>query len=70
MKIIKSLILTLILASATFAGEIPQFDPAPPNPGEILQPAPPPPPGIAQPMSGGKAGEILVAIIQNLLPLR
>lgn len=59
MKIIKSLILTLILASVTFAGEIPQFD----------TPPPPAPPASRQATNNAMA-RILVAVIQNLLSLR
>jgi hypothetical protein len=70
MKIIKSLILTLILASATFAGEIPQFDPAPPNPAEMPQVAPAPTPAANQQATNDTVAKIVVAIIQNLLPLR
>jgi hypothetical protein len=68
MKIIKSLTLMLILASATFAGEMPQFDPAPPNPAEMPQVAPAPP--ASQQATNDTVAEIVVAIIQNLLQLR
>jgi hypothetical protein len=70
MKIIKSVILTLILASATFAGEIPQFDSAPANPGEIPQFAPAATPPANQQETNDTVAKILVAIFQNILPLR
>ena len=61
MKVVKSLMLTLILASATFAGDMPQFDPAP---------TPPPPPSANQQATKDSVAKTLVAIIQSLLPLR
>lgn len=85
MKVIKSLILTLVLAAVTWAGEIPQFDPgstragempqfgsAPRGPGEMPQfdtPPPPVPPASRETTNNAMA-KILVAVIQNLLPLR
>jgi hypothetical protein len=58
MKTFMSLILVIILAGATYAGD-------------MLQPAPPPPPaGITQSPMAGDTAEILVAIVQNLLLLR
>lgn len=61
MKVIKSLILTLVLAAATYAGDIPQFGPA----------APPPPAAPASRQATNNAmAKILVAVIQNLLSLR
>lgn len=74
MKIIMSLILTLMLTGATFAGDMPQFDPAPSNPGDmpqwdqVAQPAPSPAASSAPINCIG--ANILVAIIQNLAPLR
>ena len=57
MKIVKSLFLMLVLAGATYAGD-------------MLQPAPPPPsPGVTRPTTAGGV-EMLVAIVQNLLLLR
>jgi hypothetical protein len=57
MKTIKSLILVITLAGATYAGD-------------MLQPAPPPlPAGIAQPTTAAKAADILVTIVQYLLHL-
>lgn len=55
MKIIKSLILTLILAGSTYAGE-------------IGQPKPPPPPD--QQGTKAVVTELLVVICQSLLSLR
>jgi hypothetical protein len=55
MKTIKSLILTLILAGATYAGE-------------IGQPKPPPPPD--QDLAKAVATEMIVVICQGLLSLR
>lgn len=58
MKIVKSLILAMMLAGATYAGD-------------MLQPAPPPDPaGMTRPTTANKAAEILVSIVQNLLLLR
>jgi hypothetical protein len=74
MKILMSLILTLMLTGATFAGDIPQFDPAPPNPGEmpqwdqVAQPAPSPATSSAPINYIG--AKILIAMIQYLAPMR
>jgi hypothetical protein len=58
MRIVKSLILAMMLAGATYAGD-------------ILQPAPPPDPaGMTRPTTADKATAMLVAIVQNLLRLR
>lgn len=58
MKIVKSLILMLVLAGATYAGE-------------ILQPAAAPQPAsITRPTTSGKAADLIVGLIQNLLFLR
>jgi hypothetical protein len=58
MKIVKSLILVMMLAGASYAGD-------------ILQPAPPPDPsGMTRPTTADKAAEMLVAIVQSLLLLR
>jgi hypothetical protein len=55
MKTVKSLILMLVLAGATYAGE-------------ILQPAPPPDPaGMTQPTTADKAIEMLISFVPNLL---
>jgi hypothetical protein len=59
MKVVKSLILTLVLAGATYAGDMPQFGPAP-------LPAPPP----AARATNNAMAKILAAVIQNLLTLR
>lgn len=61
MKVVKSLILTLILAGATFAGEMPQFGPAPTSA---------PPPSAGHKATNDAVAKILVVIIQSLLPLR
>jgi hypothetical protein len=61
MKVFKSLILTLVLAAATYAGDIPQFDPAAP---------PPPAPPASHQATNNAMAKILVAVIQNLLSLR
>lgn len=61
MKVVKSLILTLVLAAVTYAGDIPQFDPTP---------TPAPPPSANQQATRDSLAEILIAIIQSLLPLR
>ena len=58
MKIAKSLILMLVLAGATYAGDIPTFD------------GPAVPPAASQKVSNGPMTSILVAIVQNLLSLR
>lgn len=58
MKLVKSLVLTLVLTGTSYAGI-------------ILQPAPPPePPAAAQQNTGGNAAAMLIAIVQTLLPLR
>lgn len=61
MKIVKSFILMLVLTGATFAGDMPQVGPAP---------TPPPTSAATQPNATGKMAEILVAIVQTLLPSR
>jgi hypothetical protein len=61
MKIIMSLILTLMLAGATFAGDMPQFDPAAP---------PPPATPVSHQATNNAMAKILVVVIQNLLSLR
>jgi hypothetical protein len=74
MKIVKSFILTLALASAVFAGEMPQFDPTAPNSGDIPQwdqvAQPGPSPAASSAPINYIGAKILVAIIQNLAQLR
>jgi hypothetical protein len=61
MKVVKTLVLTLVLAGGAFAGEMPQWDPA----------APPPPAAPASRQATNNAmAKILVAIIQSLAPMR
>ena len=70
MKIIKGLILTLVLAGATYAGDMPQ-PVAPPPPGDMMQPLAPPS-SVATPAeqqtTQDAVTEMLFVII-DLLPL-
>ena len=61
MKVVKTLVLTLILACAVHAGDMPQWDPdAPPSP---------PPPASAN-SANDVLTKLLFVVIQNLLSLR
>lgn len=61
MKVVKSLLLMLILAGTTFAGDIWQF-------GAV--PISKPPSSSSQKPTDNAVTKILVVVIQNLLPLR
>lgn len=65
MKILKSLILTVVLAGAVSAGDIPQ-----PGPGDIPQPGPRHSTAVDQQKTEAVVKELLVVICQSLLSLR
>lgn len=61
MKVVKTLVLTLILACGVHAGDMPQWDPdAPPSP----------PPPASDNSANDVFTKLLVAVMQNLLLMR
>jgi hypothetical protein len=61
MKVVKTLVLTLILACVAHAGDMPQWDPAS---------APAPPPAGSHGPTNNAGAKILLSVIQSLLSLR